>query len=45
MARTYPWKVSDRFWEQVAPLVPPAPSPAKGGRPRMPDRQAFAASV
>jgi putative transposase len=37
--------VSERFWEQVAPLVPPAPAQAKGGRPRLPDRQAFEASV
>jgi len=43
MARTKPWEVDDELWEQVAPLVPPAPSHAKGGRPRMPDRQAFAA--
>lgn len=43
MARTQPWEVDDELWEQVAPLVPPAPSHAKGGRPRMPDRQAFAA--
>ena len=43
MARTHPWEVDDAFWEQVAPLVPPAPSHAKGGRPRMPDRLAFAA--
>jgi putative transposase len=43
MARTQPWEVDDEFWEQVVPLVPPAPSHAKGGRPRMPDRQAFAA--
>jgi putative transposase len=43
MARTQPWAVDDELWGQVAPLVPPAPSHAKGGRPRMPDRQAFAA--
>jgi putative transposase len=41
MARTYPWKVSDAFWEGVKPLLPTAPSHAKGGRPRMDDRQAF----
>ncbi|GCF11189.1 hypothetical protein KDI_47530 [Dictyobacter arantiisoli] len=45
MARTHPWKVSDELWEQVEPLIPPTPSHAKGGRPRMPDRQAFAAIV
>ena len=45
MARTEPWAVSDGLWEQVVPLIPPTPSHAKGGRPRMPDRQAFAATV
>ena len=41
MARTKPWEVDDELWEQVAPLVPPAPSHARGGRPCTPDRQAF----
>jgi putative transposase len=45
MARTKPWTVSDEFWERVEPLVPPAPSHAKGGRPRMPDRKAFEAMI
>ena len=45
MARSYPWKVSDELWKQVQPLIPPAPSHAKGGRPRIPDRQAFEAMV
>lgn len=45
MARTYPWKVSDAFWEHVKPLLPAAPSHAKGGRPRMDDRRAFEAIV
>jgi len=45
MARTKPWMVSDELWEKVEPLVPPAPSHAKGGRPRMDDRKAFAAIV
>ncbi len=45
MARTKPWKVSDEFWEKVEPLVPPAPSHAKGGRTRMDDRDAFAAMI
>lgn len=45
MARTYPWKVSDKWWWQVETLIPATPSHAKGGRPRMPDRQAFAAIV
>ena len=45
MARTHPWKVSDEFWEQVKPLIPPTPSHAKGGRPRMEDRKAFEAII
>src|ERR1700704_1273740 len=45
MPRTYPWKVSDQLWEQVEPLIPEAPSHAKGGRPRLPDRQAFEAII
>ncbi len=45
MARTYPWKVSETLWKKVKPLVPPAPSHAKGGRPRMEDRMAFEAIV
>jgi transposase len=45
MARTKPWKVTDEFWEKVRPLIPPAPSHAKGGRTRMDDRDAFAAMI
>jgi putative transposase len=45
MARTEPWRVSDKFWEKVEPLIPPAPSHAKGGRSRMDDREAFAAMI
>jgi len=45
MPRTQPWKVSDQLWEQVEPLIPQAPSHARGGRPRMPDRQAFEAII
>ncbi len=45
MPRTKPWTVSDEFWEQVEPLVPEAPSHARGGRPRMSDRKAFEAMV
>ena len=41
MPRTRPWEVSDELWEQVRPLIPPAPSHAKGGRPRLEDRRAF----
>jgi putative transposase len=43
--RTKPWVVSDALWARVAPLIPPAPSHARGGRPRMADRDAFAAIV
>jgi putative transposase len=45
MARTHPWEVSDALWERVEPLIPPTPSHAKGGRPRLPDRHVFAAIV
>lgn len=45
MARTHPWEVSDELWEQVKPLIPPAASHAKGGRPRMEDRKAFEAII
>ena len=45
MPRTRPWEVSDEVWERVQPLIPSAPSHAKGGRPRMGDRQAFEAIV
>jgi len=43
--RTKPWTVSDALWSQVAPLLPPTPPRPQGGRPRMPDRAAFAAIV
>jgi putative transposase len=45
MSRSHPWEVSDAWWERVIPLIPPPPSHARGGRPRMPDRQAFTAIV
>ncbi len=45
MARTRPWEVSDELWDRVKPLIPPAPSHAKGGRPRMDDRKAFEAMI
>lgn len=45
MSRTHPWEVRDEWWEKVKPLIPPAPSHARGGRPRMDDRQAFAAII
>jgi len=37
--------VSEEVWEKVKPLIPAAPSHAKGGRPRMEDRKAFEAIV
>jgi putative transposase of IS4/5 family DUF4096 len=45
MTRTKPWEVSDEVWERVRPLIPAAPSHAKGGRRRMDDRKAFEAIV
>ena len=45
MPRTKPWTVSDEFWERVEPLIPPTPSHAEGGRPRISDRKAFEAMV
>jgi len=33
--------VSDELWEQIEPLLPPEPPKPKGGRPRIPDRQAL----
>ena len=31
--------VSDEFWEQIEPLLPPEPPKPRGGRPRIADRQ------
>ena len=45
MARTRPGEVSEEVWEKGKPLIPAAPSHAKGGRPRMDDRKAFEAIV
>src|ERR1700757_1808269 len=45
MSRTRPWKGSSDWWEKIKPLLPPTPSRAKGGRPRMDDRQAFTAII
>jgi transposase len=33
--------VSDELWAIVAPLIPSEPPKPKGGRPRVPDRQAL----
>src|SRR6266550_7992534 len=45
MARTKAWEVSDEVWERIRPLIPAAPSHARGGRRRMDDRKAFEAIV
>jgi putative transposase len=37
--------VSDELWEKVQPLIPPAPSRARGGGLPMPDRKAFEAMI
>ena len=37
--------VSDELWAIVEPLLPPNPSGPKPGRPRVPDRTAFAGIV
>src|SRR5690348_14533387 len=34
--------VPDELWTVVEPLIPPAPSHTRGGRPRVPDRAALA---
>ena len=37
--------VSDELWEAVAPLLPPIPPKAWGGRPRVPDRAALSGII
>src|ERR671910_1970416 len=37
--------VSDELWALVAPLLPPEPPKAKGGRPRVSDRAALAGII
>ena len=34
-------QISDELWAVIAPLLPPPPSHAKGGRPRVADRRAL----
>jgi hypothetical protein len=36
---------SDELWKIIEPLLPPDPSREKGGRPRIPNRNAFAGIV
>ena len=35
------WRVPDALWERIQPLLPVERPKPKGGRPRMPDRQAL----
>ena len=37
--------VSDELWKIIEPLLPPDPPREKGGRPRIPNRNAFAGIV
>lgn len=34
------WLMPEELWQRMAPLIPPEPPKARGGRPRMDDRQA-----
>jgi transposase len=36
---------SDALWSEVAPLLSPEVGPARGGRPRVPDRSALAGII
>lgn len=35
------WRIPDDLWQRIAPHLPPERPTPKGGRPRMPDRQAM----
>ena len=37
--------VPDKLWMIIDPLLPPAPPKLKGGRPRVPDREALAGII
>src|SRR5258708_31963596 len=45
MPRTRPWEVTDEFWEQVRPLMPPRRSHGHAGLRRLSDRRALEAIV
>ena len=38
-----PWHIPDANWQRIQPLLPAQRPKPKGGRPRMPDRQALEA--
>lgn len=35
------WRIPDALWKRIEPILPPEPPEPKGGRPRMPNRQAM----
>ena len=35
------WRIPDELWKHIEPLLPPEKPRPKGGRPRMPNRQAM----
>jgi putative transposase len=37
------WRISDEIWERMVPHLPAERPKPKGGRPRLPDRQAMEA--
>lgn len=43
--RTHPWELSDAVWERAQPLLPPARTYPKGGRPPRSDRQMLGAML